>query len=107
MWQAVMGGNPSHFKGAEHPVESVDWYKAQKFLHKLSGMVTGLNARLPTEAEWEYACRAGTTTAFAFGGTGVARRFVGERQRTSTLGGALTISTPAKVFRKNGFYKIN
>lgn len=67
LWQAVMGGNPSHFKGAELPVEYVDWYKAQKFLHKLGEQIAGLNARLSTEAEWEYACRAGTTTAFAFG----------------------------------------
>jgi formylglycine-generating enzyme required for sulfatase activity len=67
LWQAVMGSNPSNFKGAELPVETVDWYKVQKFLRKLGEKVSGLKARLPTEAEWEYACRAGTTTAFAFG----------------------------------------
>ncbi|OQX00162.1 MAG: hypothetical protein BWK73_49245 [Thiothrix lacustris] len=67
LWQAVMGGNPSNFKGAELPVETVDWYKVQKFLRKLGEKVSGLKVRLPTEAEWEYACRAGMTTAFAFG----------------------------------------
>jgi formylglycine-generating enzyme required for sulfatase activity len=65
-WKAVMGTNPSHFKGDNLPVESVSWNDAKEFCRKLSQM-TGKEYRLPTEAEWEYACRAGTTTAFAFG----------------------------------------
>ena len=67
-WQAVMGNNPSHFEGAKHPVENVSWQDAVEFCAKLS-QKTGKNYRLPSEAEWEYACRAGTTTLFHFGET--------------------------------------
>ena len=67
-WQAVMGNNFSHFKGAKRPVENVSWRHAVKFCTKLS-QKTGKNYRLPSEAEWEYACRAGTTTPFHFGET--------------------------------------
>jgi formylglycine-generating enzyme required for sulfatase activity len=67
-WQVVMGNNPSHFKGDTLPVESVSWYVWQEFVKKL-GEKTGRPFRLPTEAEWEYACRAGTTTPFHFGET--------------------------------------
>ncbi|MEG4215121.1 formylglycine-generating enzyme family protein [Microcoleus sp. Pol14C6] len=67
-WQAVMGNNPSYFKGAKRPVERVNWDDAVYFCHKLSEK-TGKIYRLPSEAEWEYACRAGTTTAFYFGET--------------------------------------
>jgi formylglycine-generating enzyme required for sulfatase activity len=67
LWQAVMGQDPSHFKGERRPVEQVSWNDAQDFIARLNGAVPGLKARLPTEAEWEYACRAGTTTPFSFG----------------------------------------
>ena len=67
-WQAVMGNYPSYFKGAKLPVEQVSWYDAVEFCQKLS-QKTGKNYRLPSEAEWEYACRAGTTTPFYFGET--------------------------------------
>jgi len=61
-WKAVMGDNPSHFtKGDDYPVEKVSWHDAQAFLKKLNTMDPGKNYRLLTEAEWEYACRAGTT----------------------------------------------
>jgi formylglycine-generating enzyme required for sulfatase activity len=60
--------NPSYFKGDELPVEQVNWYEATEFCKRLS-RETGRNYRLPSEAEWEYACRAGTTTAFHFGET--------------------------------------
>lgn len=67
-WQAVMGNNPSHFKGGKRPVENVSWDDAVNFCQKLSEK-TGKTYCLPSEAEWEYACRAGTTTAFYFGET--------------------------------------
>ena len=67
-YQAVMGNNPSAFKGAKRPVEQVSWNKAVEFCQKLS-QKTGKTYRLPSEAAWEYACRAGTTTPFYFGET--------------------------------------
>ena len=57
-WQAVMGNNPSYFKGAKRPVESVSWDDCQEFIRKLNAM-TGMKFRLPTEAEWEFAARGG------------------------------------------------
>lgn len=66
-YKAVMGVNPSYFQGnPQNPVESVSWDEAEAFCIKLSGM-TGKSYRLPTEEEWEYACRAGTTTHYYFG----------------------------------------
>ncbi len=65
-YQAIMGTNPSKFKGATNPVEMVSWTYATEFCKKLAEK-TGKTVRLPTEAEWEYACRAGTATHFSFG----------------------------------------
>jgi formylglycine-generating enzyme required for sulfatase activity len=61
-WRAVMGGNPSYFRGPDLPVEQVSWYDCQEFLTMLNGKVKEAGFRLPTEAEWEYACRAGSRT---------------------------------------------
>ena len=58
LWQAVMGNNPSHFKGDNLPVEMVSWDECQEFISKLNS-ITGKTFRLPTEAEWEYAARGG------------------------------------------------
>ncbi len=65
-WQAVMGTNPSNFTGETRPVECVRWNDAQEFCARTRGL-TSTNVRLPTEAEWEYAARGGTTTAFHWG----------------------------------------
>ena len=66
-WQAVMGNNPSFNKdcGGNCPVETVSWVDAKDFIQRLNGMNDGYTYRLPTEAEWEYACRAGTTGDYA------------------------------------------
>jgi len=65
-WKAVMGNNPSKFKGDDLPVESVTWYGAVKFCKRMS-KATGKHYRLPTEAEWEYACRGGTQSRYYWG----------------------------------------
>ncbi|MDJ0897579.1 MAG: SUMF1/EgtB/PvdO family nonheme iron enzyme [Xenococcus sp. MO_188.B8] len=65
-YQQVMGKNPSHFQGDERPVECVSWDDAVEFCQKLSKQ-TGKGYRLPSEAEWEYAARAGTNTKYSFG----------------------------------------
>lgn len=76
-WQAVanlpkiehnLNPNPANFQEANRPVEQISWYDANEFCARLSQQ-TGHNYRLPTEAEWEYACRANTTTPFHFGAT--------------------------------------
>ena len=72
MWENVKGNNPSRFKGNNFPVENVSWNDSQEFIQKLNDLdiaPAGFKFSLPTEAQWEYACRAGTTTAHHFGNT--------------------------------------
>jgi|HubBroStandDraft_1064217.scaffolds.fasta_scaffold00005_55 formylglycine-generating enzyme required for sulfatase activity len=70
LWQAVVAKNPSLFeRDAQLPVENVSWHDVQAFLRALEARLPGCRADLPTEAEWEYACRAGTETPFSFGAT--------------------------------------
>jgi len=66
-WEAVMGSNPSDFKGKDNPVEMVSWEDAQEFIKKLNKKGDANFYRLPTEAEWEYAARAGTQTEYFWG----------------------------------------
>ena len=63
LWRAVVGDNPSYFKSPDRPVESASFDQVEGFIQRLNGLVAGLALELPSEARWEYACRAGTTTA--------------------------------------------
>ncbi|HEX4953543.1 MAG TPA: formylglycine-generating enzyme family protein [Thermoanaerobaculia bacterium] len=109
-WQLVMGSNPSHFQdqGDQLPVESVTWFEVQGFLERLAKLSPGSRFRLPTEAEWEYACRAGTTSAYSTGATlsPAQARFEGLSKGTAT-GPARPL--PAGSFPPNawGFYDLH
>ncbi|MEM8614788.1 MAG: SUMF1/EgtB/PvdO family nonheme iron enzyme [Cyanobacteria bacterium P01_H01_bin.105] len=91
-YKAVTNQNPSHFKGDDLPVDQVSWYDAVEFCKQLSKK-TGKHYRLPSEAEWEYACRAGTTTRYFFGDklTGEQANFKGSK------------TTPAEKYPANAF----
>jgi formylglycine-generating enzyme required for sulfatase activity len=66
-WLEIMGINPSRFTGDDRPVDRVSWNDAQEFISRLNEIENTNKYRLPSEAEWEYACRAGTNTKFSFG----------------------------------------
>ncbi|MBW4622689.1 MAG: SUMF1/EgtB/PvdO family nonheme iron enzyme [Cyanosarcina radialis HA8281-LM2] len=103
-WEALIGDKPSHFSGNKRPVENILWYDADDFCQILS-QKTGKNYRLPTEAEWEYACRAGTTTPFYFGqtiSTEVAN-YNGDRYELAPQGINRQETTPVCSFPANAF----
>ena len=108
-WQAMasrpqvncpLNPEPSYFQGQNRPVERVSWYEAREFGQRLSQQ-TGRKYRLPSEAEWEYACRAGTTTPFHFGTiiTGDLANYNNNEKETTTVG-----SFPANAF---GLYDLH
>jgi formylglycine-generating enzyme required for sulfatase activity len=66
-WMVLMGENPSYFKGPKNPVEEVSWDDCLRFLRRLNEKVGGGKFQFPTEAQWEHACRAGSTTKYCFG----------------------------------------
>ena len=66
-WEAVMGSNPSSYSGDNNPVEIVSWDDCQSFISKLNELAPDHTYRLPTEAEWEYCCRAGSDTKYSYG----------------------------------------
>jgi formylglycine-generating enzyme required for sulfatase activity len=116
-WRAVMGTNPSSFKNCDDcPVETVSWDDATEFCRKLSAR-TGREYRLPSEAEWEYAARAGTTTPFAFGETitpevvnydgnyPYARAAKGTYRQKTVPGGSLGVANAFGLFDMHGNVK--
>jgi sulfatase modifying factor 1 len=104
-WARVMGNQPSHFHGPRLPVENVTWFDVQEFLRRLNAS-RGPRYRLPTEAEWEYACRAGTATAYNVGdrlSTGEAN-YDGRSAGEASAGGAFRgTTTPVASFRPNAW----
>ena len=66
-WEAVMDSNPSYFKGDDLPMDAVSWDDCQEFIKRLNGLASNGGFRLPSEAEWEYTCRAGSDTRFCYG----------------------------------------
>lgn len=107
LWQAVLDENPSQFKGAERPVENVSWKDVvERFLPALDRLVPGLAPTLPTEAQWEYACRAGTTTPFWFG-ENITTDQVNYNGEYPYAGGAMgefrNQTVPVKVLPANGW----
>ena len=94
-WEKVMGSNPSGFKGGDRPVEQVSWNDAVAFCKKLTDaerragrLPAGMAYQLPTEAQWEYACRAGTRSVYSFGENLTSRQanIIGGPKETTSVG---------------------
>jgi uncharacterized protein (TIGR02996 family) len=106
-WGAVMGTDPSKFKGANRPVEMVSWDECQAFCDRATDHLDGrVVVRLPTEAEWGYACRAGTTTHFHFGAVPSTdlMNYNGERTFNGSLPGTQRKeTTPVGAFPPNSW----
>jgi formylglycine-generating enzyme required for sulfatase activity len=106
-WQSVMGDNPSNFIdcGTRCPVERVSWDDIQVFLKRLNARDSQYEYSLPSEAQWEYAARAGTTTAFAFGDSlnSTQANFHGNYPYASTKGAYLQKTAPAGSYSPNAW----
>lgn len=110
-WESVMGDNPSYFEGDANPVDYVSWDDCKEFIKKINSRFN-FTARFPTEAEWEYACRAGTTTMYHWGNA-----LNGDRANcngnfpcgTSVTGCYLQKTTPVGSYDANpwGFYDMH
>jgi formylglycine-generating enzyme required for sulfatase activity len=98
-WQAVMGSNPSKFRGGDLPVEQVSWKDVQEFIKKLN-VRSGKRFRLPTEAEWEYAARAGSQTS-RYWGEGIGSNNANCNVCGSRWDGSRT--APVRSFTPNAF----
>ena len=108
LWKSITGDNQSRFRGANRPVENVSWNECQEFISILNAenAPDGMEFRLPTEAEWEYACRAGTTTPFSFGSAlnGVQANCAGVfPYGTSTQGPDRRETVTVKTFEPNAW----
>jgi len=93
-WKSVMGYNPSHFKGDHLPVESVSWHTVQSFITRIN-QLTGKHFRLPSEAEWEYAARAGQSGKYSWGDNDrIATQYAwfdsNSDKKTHTVGGKIS-----------------
>ena len=102
-WKAVMESNPSNFMGDDLPVETVSWDDAVEFCRKLSDK-EGRDYRLPTEAEWEYACRAGSTARFCFGDS---KSSLGDYAWYSNNSGGKTHPVKSKKLNAFGLYDMH
>jgi formylglycine-generating enzyme required for sulfatase activity len=103
-WRTVMGSLPNvSFNGKERPVESVSWEEVQEFCRRLSEQ-TGLEFRLPTEAEWEYAARAGTTTEYSFGDD---EKMLGDYAWFNKNSGSRTHAVAQKLPNRFGLYDMH
>jgi len=110
-WQAIMGKKQGHFKGDTLPVDSVNWHDCQACIEALARINPQLDWRLPTEVEWEYACRAGTTTPFNFAGDISLEKvnYCGEWDSLNDAKGALQKTCDVKSFKPNplGLYQMH
>lgn len=113
LWHSVLGYRPALIKGDDLPVEQVSWDRIhEEFLPALNELVPGLDARLPSEAEWEYACRAGTQTPFSFGElltTDKANYDGNYPYNNQSQGEYREVTVPVKTFESNpwGFYQMH
>ena len=105
-WEAVVGSNPSYYQGSSRPVEQVSWNGVQSFVDVLNDAAGSGVYRLPTEAEWEYACRAGTTTRWSFGDTesdlGDYAWYSGNNSPSGTKDVGMKLANPWGLFDMHG-----